>query len=111
MGFPRLKELSGDLAKDDSVKFAAVQTVFEGFDTNTPKRALASAEKFNLKIPVGHSGKKGKPSPLMRAYNSGGTPWVAIIDKSGKVRFNGFHLENPKARKLIGELKAEPAKK
>ena len=98
-GFPTLKKLS------DTFAFVAVQTVFEGFLSNTPKRALESLERHDLNVPVGHSGSKGKRSGMMRDYRSGGTPWTVIVDKAGVVRFNGFHIKAEDAARLISTLR------
>lgn len=104
-GFPTLQTLTKRYQGDDAVVFVAVQTVFEGFSSNTPERAKECAEKFSLTIPVGHSGTKGEYSKLMRAYRTGGTPWTIIIDREGIVRYNDFHIEPKRAVRLINELK------
>jgi len=78
---------------DEEVAFVAVQTVFEGFSSNTLKRAGETAARYDLDIPIGHSGSAGQFSSLMRNYRTGGTPWTIIIDKQGVVRFNSFRIE------------------
>ena len=40
----------------------------------------------------------------MRNYKTGGTPWVIIIDKGGKVVFNNFHIDEKQAIQLVGRL-------
>ena len=105
-GFPTLQKLK---EKFPDVNFIAVQTVFEGFSTNTKERALADAKSFGLDIPVGHDGTLGTPSPLMREYRSGGTPWTVIIDKHGIVRFNGFRLQVKQGEELLNMLINEPS--
>ena len=90
------------------VNFIAVQTVFEGFSTNTKERAKQDVASFGLDIPVGHDGTHGKPSPLMRRYRSGGTPWTIIIDKKGIVRFNGFRLSTEQGEDILTTLINEP---
>ena len=89
------------------VAFVAVQTVFEGFSSNTPEKAEATAERYGLKIPFGHSGKEGDPSPMMRRYRTGGTPWTILIDKKGVVRFNDFHISPEGGESAINQLLAE----
>ena len=85
--------------------FLAVQTVFEGFDVNTPEAAKESADKFGLEIPVGHdSGPARDGSYLMRRYRSGGTPWTAIIDRAGVVRANSFFINARRSRRVIDSL-------
>ena len=104
-GFPTLQKLK---EKFPAVNFIAVQTVFEGFGTNTKARAVADVKSFGLDIPVGHDGTLATPSPLMREYRSGGTPWTVIIDKHGIVRFNGFRLQVKQGEELLNMLINEP---
>ena len=40
----------------------------------------------------------------MSLYRSGGTPWKVIINKQGKVVFNGFHIDPDKAIEAIRTL-------
>ena len=61
-GFPTLQKLTKRFAGEDEVAFVAVQTVFEGFNTNTPGAAWRMAKRFNLSIPIGHDGSNGKRS-------------------------------------------------
>ena len=91
-GFPALKQLIEDYKTTDDVSFVAVQTVFEGFSTNTTQRAWDTARRYKLDIPIGHDGSDGRRSSIMRRYRTGGTPWVIIIDKKGVVQFNDFHV-------------------
>ena len=82
----------------------AIQTAFEGHSTNSSKRALATAKKFDLDIPIGHA-SLGKGTPqIMKDFRSGGTPWTVIIDKDGVVQFNDFTIKPANAEKLIGQL-------
>ncbi len=104
-GFPTLKQLIKTYRGVDDVSFVAVQTVFEGFSTNTAQRAWETAREYELDIPVGHDGTAGRRSAVMQRYRTGGTPWVIIIDKQGIVRFNGFHIQAQRARTLIDELR------
>ena len=97
-GFPTLQNLK---EKFPDVNFIAVQTVFEGFNTNTKERAIADVKSFGLDIPVGHDGTPGNPSPLMRVYRAGGTPWTVIIDKQGVVQFNGFRLSEEGGAEML----------
>ena len=106
-GFPTLKKLEAEF-KDD-VNFIAVQTVFEGFSTNTKQRAERDVKSFGLDIPVGHDGSQSKPSPLLRRFRGGGTPWTIIIDKNGVIRFNGFRLQQSQGKEMLKMLIKEPA--
>ncbi|MCH7871991.1 MAG: TlpA family protein disulfide reductase [Planctomycetes bacterium] len=110
-GFPTLKKVMSRFADNDDVAFVAIQTVFEGFASNTFDHAKQVARKYELKIPVGQSGKRGKRSHVMVRYRTGGTPWVIIIDRDGMVRYNDFHIGVDRADKLIrAALKTPPAK-
>jgi len=105
-GFPTLQKMETNF---HDVNFIAIQTVFEGFDTNTKERALEDVKSFGLDIPVGHDGVPGSSSPLLRQYRGGGTPWTIIIDKKGIVRFNGFRLHPEQGKELLTMLHAEPS--
>jgi len=107
-GFPTLTQLIKDYQSADDVSFVAVQTVFEGYSTNTAQRAWDTARRYGLDIPVGHDGGPGRRSTIMRRYRTGGTPWVIIIDKKGVVRFNDFHVPAQRARTIIDKLRGEP---
>jgi thiol-disulfide isomerase/thioredoxin len=106
-GFPTLQQLIKRFDGEDDVVFVAVQTTFEGYGSNTPGKALETAKRYDLKIPIGHSGTSGKPSKLMRNYRTGGTPWTIIIDRNGVVRLNDFHITPDAGHALITRLLAE----
>ena len=106
-GFPTLQELIRRFEGEDDVAFVAVQTTFEGFHTNTAANALKTAQRYDLDVPVGHSGSEGRRSELMRDYRTGGTPWTVIIDGNGIVRFNDFRIRPDEAETLIDQLLAK----
>jgi len=107
-GFPALKEVSDFYMRDEDVKFIAIQTVFEGWATNTPERWKGVANKFGLQdLPFAHSGSEHQRSQVMIDYKSRGTPWTIIIGKDGKVKFNAFHIKPQSAIALIDKLKNE----
>ena len=108
-GFPTIRKLIKHYRDNNSVDFVAIQTAFEGFHTNTPEAAKETAEKYFLKIPIGHSGSEGKPSKIMRSYRSGGTPWTVIIDQKGNVVYNDFHIRPYDAIDLIDRLITLPS--
>ena len=111
-GFPTLKSVAEHFENDTDVAFVAIQTVFEGHSVNTFKKARAVARKFDLrKIPFGHiAGDSGNPTPpIMTRYRTGGTPWTVIIDPTGKVQFNGFHIPPQKAIEIINTLNSSNA--
>lgn len=106
-GFPTLNTLSKHYKDDKNVAFVTIQTVFEGFSTNTLKAAQKIIQQYKLTMPVGHSGLDGKRSQFMSNYKSGGTPWIVIIDKKGIVRFNNFHADINDIIDYIEVLKKE----
>lgn len=111
-GFPTLQKVMARFKDNDNVAFVAIQTVFEGFASNTFDHAKEVARKYKLKIPVGQSGEPGKRSRVMARYRTGGTPWVVIIDRDGVVRYNDFRINVDQADKLIRTaLKDAPAKR
>lgn len=104
-GFPTLKNLEGKFRKNPDVKFATVQTVFEGFSTNNEAAAKKIVERYQLQnIPVGQSGSHEARSKVMAAFQTRGTPWTVIIGKDGKVAFEGFHLKPEEGQALINKL-------
>ena len=42
----------------------------------------------------------------MRDYRTGGTPWIVLVDPTGQVAFNDYHID---ADKLIEYVKSQPA--
>ena len=108
-GFPTLQKVMSRFKDNDDVAFVAIQTVFEGFASNTFEHAQQVARKYKLTIPVGQSGEQGKRSHMMARYRSGGTPWVVIIDRDGVVRYNDFHVGVDQADKLIRAALKNPA--
>lgn len=108
MGFPLLREVSDHYADNDDIVFIAVQTVFEGFATNTMEKGIKIVtDTFGLDIPVGLSGSPNHRSALMQNYHSRGTPWVIIIGPDGVVQHNDFHLETQAAIELIDSLQPD----
>ena len=107
MGFPILQKLTQAFKDVDQIKFFAVQTVFEGHDYNSQDKLRKNQLEWDLKIPMAHAA--GNPQSheipeIMRKYRTGGTPWKVIINPEGKVIFNQFHIELPRAIALIEEL-------
>ncbi len=95
-GLPDLKKMVEALKDHDDIVFLAVQTVFEGHDTNTYEKMEETQKQYDLKIPFGHDpGSHGRSgSNIMFNYKTGGTPWFLFIDKNDRVVFSDFHL-NP----------------
>ena len=109
-GFPAMQEIEQHFRKNDDVQMVAIQTVFEGFGTNTAYRALEEVETYGLEIPVAHDAGDNGLSPFMRAYRTGGTPWTIVIDPAGKVVWNGFQIQPQQAISAIDRLLTESAR-
>jgi peroxiredoxin len=93
-GFPTLKKVSETFKGDDRVVFLAVQTVFEGFSSNTKEKMRPIQKRYGLSVPFGHDdGEKRSGSVIMERYRTRGTPWTIIIDTDGTVLANGHWLE------------------
>ena len=87
--------------------FVGIQTVFEGFNINTEDKLRKNQLKYEVEIPMAHAAEDqhSRSIPeIMRNYRSGGTPWTVIIDPSGKVAFNDFHVGVVPAVALIEKL-------
>lgn len=84
------KKLEDRFAEAKDVVFLHVQTVWEGTDTNTPKRGPMEVKKYNIKAPNGFDAHVdgARTSIIMQRFGTGGTPWTIIIDKRGEVRVN-----------------------
>ncbi len=104
-GFPTLQAVHERFGERDDVAFVAVQTVFEGFASNTAYDGARTMEAFGLTIPWAQAEGKDHQSPaFMRAYRTGGTPWTVIIDPSGVVRWNGFGIPPEEAILMVEKL-------
>ena len=106
-GFPTLKKVADAFDDDDRVSVAAVQTVFEGFASNTREAVRELQLRYELPIPMGHD--PGTPDgerlpTTMLNYRTGGTPWVIIIEPGGRVAYNDYHIN---ADRFIELLKNE----
>lgn len=87
--------------------FVGIQTVFEGYRINTEDKLRKNQLKYELKIPMAHAAGNHQTHDIpeiMRNYRSGGTPWTVIIDPSGRVVYNNFHVDVKPAVALIETL-------
>ena len=87
--------------------FVGIQTVFEGYSINTKDKLRENQLKYDLKIPMAHAPGNHQAHDIpaiMRDYRSGGTPWMVIIDPSGMVVYNDFHIDPKQAAALIKKL-------
>ena len=84
--------------------------MFEGYSINTKDKLRKNQLKYDLKIPMAHAPGNNQTHDIpaiMRNYRSGGTPWTVIIDPSGLVVYNHFHLDLKPAVELIEMLLAK----
>lgn len=94
IGFPALRRLVDGL-RGTPFRFAAVQTVFEGYEVNTVNRLNEAQRHYGLSIPFGHDfPSQGERYPsLMTDYQTCGTPWFIVIDPDGTVVHNNFTVD------------------
>lgn len=105
-GFPTLKKVADAFDGDDRVAVAAIQTVFEGFGSNTREAVRELQLRYELPIPMGHDpgSPDGESLPrTMLSYRTGGTPWVIIIEPGGTVAYNDYHIDGDKFIQLLKE--------
>ena len=110
-GFPTLAHLVNQLGQRPEFLFVAVQTVFEGHESNTWQHMLDTQSRYNLGISFGHdpgTPATGGISSIMGDYRTGGTPWFILIDRSNRVTFNDFHLSAEPAVDYLLQLAQAP---
>lgn len=103
-GFPSLQAFSNAFHDHPAVAIAAIQTVFEGFSTNTVEDVRKLQTKYALPIMMGHDpgDPEGDHRPqTMRKYRTGGTPWMIVIDPDGQVVYNHYHINHDKLIEFI----------
>jgi len=103
-GFPTLKRFAQEFQDHPKVAIAGIQTVFEGFRSNTRADVRKLQLRYELPIPMGHDpgdyATRKRPQTMLK-YKTGGTPWIIIIAPDGKVAFNDYHVN---VEKLIGYI-------
>jgi thiol-disulfide isomerase/thioredoxin len=105
-GFPTLKAFSDAFYNHPKVAIAGIQTVFEGFSSNTLEDVRKLQLRYELPITMGHDPgdpKSGERPVTMRGYRTGGTPWLILINPDGRVVFNDFHVDRQKLIDYVGE--------
>lgn len=98
-GFPTLKAFSDRFHDNPKVAMAGIQTVFEGYSSNTQDSVRELQLRYDLPIVMGHDpgDEKTHSAPsTMRNYRTGGTPWLILINPDGVVVFNHFHVDTDK---------------
>ncbi|MGI9302281.1 MAG: peroxiredoxin family protein [Gammaproteobacteria bacterium] len=105
-GFPTLKKFSDAFWDHPRVAIAGIQTVFEGFSSNTQDDVRKLQLKYELPITMGHDPgdpDTHEPPHTMRMYRTGGTPWLILIAPDGTVVFNDFHAKPDKLIEFVLE--------
>lgn len=105
-GFPTLKAFCDAFYGHPEVSIAAVQTVFEGRRSNTLEAVRELQLRYEIPATMGHDPgdeENHVPSITMVNYRTGGTPWLVLIDPSGRVVFNDFHVDREKLINYVGE--------
>ena len=108
-GFPALKKFSDAFWDHPKVAIAGIQTVFEGFQTNTQEDVRKLQLRYELPITMGHDAgdPNGNHRPqVMQKYRTGGTPWIIVIAPDGRVVFNDFHVNADKLISYVREAVA-----
>lgn len=111
-GFPTLQEFSKRFQDHPKVAIAAIQTVFEGFTSNTQEDVRKLQLRYDLPIVMGHD--PGDPEThkrpvTMQGYITGGTPWLILINPEGTVVYNNFHVDSGKLIEYVAEQVKESA--
>lgn len=110
-GLPALQALEEVYKGDKNVQLIAIQTAFEDegeYDIESAKNVI---NEYGYKIPVGNSDRDKYDRPVfMDRYQTGGTPWVIVIDKQGIIRYSDFQLHEDLAMSMIDRFKNEKFK-
>jgi len=96
-GFPTLKAFADEFHDHPKVAIAGIQTVFEGYKSNTLEDVRKLQKRYELPIPMGHDPGDEAAHELpntMKNYRTGGTPWLVLIAPDGTVVFNDFHVKS-----------------
>ena len=105
-GFPTLKKLIDEFGEDPDINFLAIQTPFEGRHINTIDKVKTTAEKYGLKIPMGHTQTQPREKIpfFMQDFRTGGTPWGILIGPDRRVLVNGYELDHAIIVKLMRQF-------
>lgn len=105
-GFPTLKAFSDAFHDHPQVAIAGIQTVFEGYSSNTQDAVRELQLRYELPITMGHDpgveATHQRPQTMTK-YRTGGTPWLILIAPDGRVAFNGFHVDTDKLIAVVKE--------
>jgi len=105
-GFPTLQAFAKRFQGHPKVAIAAIQTVFEGYSSNTLEDVRKLQLRYDLPNIMGHD--PGNPDTherpvTMQAYVTGGTPWLILINPEGFVVYNNFHVDKGKLIEYVAE--------
>lgn len=110
-GFPGTVKLAKAFPNHEQLAIAAIQTTFEGFSTNDQDALRKNQLRYDLDIPFGHDTGNGQADhgsiarypKTMVTYQTGGTPWIIIINPKGEVVFNDFRVDVDKLIAYLSE--------
>ncbi len=108
-GFPTLKKFSDRFHDHPDVAIAGIQTVFEGYSTNTQDAVRELQLRYELPITMGHdpgNPEKKEYSSTMVNYRTGGTPWLILVNPEGVVVHNAFHVNADALIEYVAEAVA-----
>jgi thiol-disulfide isomerase/thioredoxin len=110
-GLPALKALQEVYEGDKDVVLLGIQTAFEDEGEHDIESIQSVIDEYGFTIPMGNSDRDEYDRPVfMDRYETGGTPWVIVIDKGGIVRYSDFQLHEDLAMSMIDRFKAEKLK-
>jgi thiol-disulfide isomerase/thioredoxin len=108
---PLLERWEQKYADRSDVMLVSVHSVFEGYEAQTPELLKVFVKDKGIRHPVCIDAypAPGAETPVtMEAFDAGGTPHVAIVDKQGLLRFSHFGRFDPKTVEFfIGRLADE----
>lgn len=110
-GFPTLQAFSSRFHDHPNVAIAAIQTVFEGHQSNTVDDVRKLQVRYDLPIVMGHDPgdpETDKRPVTMSEYFTGGTPWLILINPEGTVVFNHWHADTDKLIGYVAEQLETP---
>lgn len=110
-GFPATVKLANAFPNHDQLAIAAIQTTFEGYRTNNQDALRKNQLRYELDIPFGHDtgngeaehGSRERYPNTMISYQTGGTPWIILINPKGEVVFNDFRVDPDKLIEYLSE--------
>lgn len=93
IGLPQLEDLQRMYEDYNDIKFLIVETAFESNAANDIDDAKFIIKQYHLNMPMGISKRNEYGRPVfMDTYQTGGTPWVTIIDKKGIIKYSNFQI-------------------